>query len=40
MPNQYSSPPPLTIDPNAKITATMHTSAGDIVFELFASEAP
>ena len=34
------APPPMTIDPNAKITAIMHTSAGDIVFELFASEAP
>ena len=40
MPKQYSAPPPMTIDPSAKITATMHTSAGDIVFELFASEAP
>ena len=40
MPKQYNAPPPMSIDPNAKITATMHTSAGAIVFELFASEAP
>ena len=40
MPNQYSAPPPMSIDPSANITATMHTSEGDIVFELFASEAP
>ncbi len=40
MPKQYSAPPPMTIDPTAKITATMHTSAGAITFELFASEAP
>ncbi len=40
MPKQYNAPPPMSIDPNAKITATMHTSSGAIVFELFASEAP
>ena len=40
MPKQYSAPPPMSIDPNAKITATMHTSSGAIVFEMFPSEAP
>jgi cyclophilin family peptidyl-prolyl cis-trans isomerase len=30
----------MTIDPDQKITATMHTSSGAIVFELFPSEAP
>ena len=37
---QYSSPPPMSIDPEKAITAVMHTSQGDITFELFASEAP
>ena len=37
---QYSSPPPMSIDPEKSITAVMHTSHGDITFELFASEAP
>ncbi len=40
VPKQYSAPPPMTIDPGQKITATMHTSSGAIVFELLASEAP
>ena len=40
MAKQYSAPPAMTIDPGQKITATMHTSGGDIVFDLFASEAP
>ena len=40
MAKQYSAPPAMTIDPSHKITATMHTSAGDITFELLASEAP
>ena len=38
--NQYNSPPPMSIDPEKSITAVMHTSHGDITFELFASEAP
>jgi len=38
--NQYSAPPPMSIDPDKKITATMHTSSGTIVFDLFPSEAP
>ena len=37
---QYSAPPPMTIDPSQKYTATMHTSEGLIVFELFAGDAP
>jgi len=37
---QYSAPPPMTIDPKQKITATMYTSGGVIVFELLAAEAP
>lgn len=40
MPKQYPSPPPLTIDPNKKYTATFNTSRGEIVCELFAKEAP
>jgi hypothetical protein len=37
---QYSTPPKMTIDINKKYTATMHTTKGDIVIELLASEAP
>ena len=40
MSNRYSTPPPMTIDPSQKITATMHTSSGTIVFELLPSDAP
>ncbi|MFH1559852.1 MAG: peptidylprolyl isomerase [Chloroflexota bacterium] len=40
MANQYSTPPPMTIDPDQKFIATMHTSSGTIVFDLFPSEAP
>ena len=40
MPNQYPNPPAMTIDPNKKYTATLSTSRGDIVCELFAKEAP
>jgi cyclophilin family peptidyl-prolyl cis-trans isomerase len=36
----YSSPPPLTIDPNKQYTATIKTSKGDIVLNLFAKDAP
>jgi cyclophilin family peptidyl-prolyl cis-trans isomerase len=38
--NRYNAPPPMTIDTGKKITATMTTSSGAIVFELFPSEAP
>ena len=37
---KYHIPPPLTIDPDQRYTATMHTSAGAVVFELFPKEAP
>jgi cyclophilin family peptidyl-prolyl cis-trans isomerase len=40
MAKQYSSPPPMSIDTEKAITAVMHTSKGDITFELFASETP
>ena len=40
MPKQYSAPPPVTIDPDKKYTATMHTNKGVITFELFADETP
>ncbi len=37
---RYAAPPPMTINTKAKYTATMKTSLGDIVIDLFASEAP
>ena len=37
---QYSSPPPLTIDPNKNYSATFKTSRGEIVCDLFAKDAP
>ena len=37
---QYSQPPPLTIDGDAKYVATIHTNKGDMVIELFAKQAP
>src|SRR6478672_9073186 len=40
MSKQYPNPPALAIDPNKKYTATFTTSRGEIVCELFASEAP
>ena len=40
MAKQYSAPPPMTTDPDKKITATVHTSSGAIVFDLFPSEVP
>lgn len=40
MPKQYKAPPPLTIDPLKKYTATFHTSRGEIVCELFAKDKP
>ncbi|HEY7334315.1 MAG TPA: peptidylprolyl isomerase [Bryobacteraceae bacterium] len=40
MPNQYSSPPPMQIDPNKKYTATFNTSRGEIVCDLFAKDKP
>src|ERR1700685_4255837 len=40
MSKQYSSPPPMTIDSQKKYTATLVTSRGEIVCELFAQDAP
>src|SRR5437868_1549638 len=40
MRKQYSAPPPLTIDPNKKYSATLKTSRGEIVCDLFAKDAP
>lgn len=37
---QYSAPPAMQIDPNKTYTATMETSKGTIVLDLFAKEAP
>ncbi len=40
MSKQYSSPPPMQIDPNKTYLATLHTTMGDTQSELFAKEAP
>ena len=40
MPQQYDSPPALTIDPEKSYTATFKTEKGDIVIELFADKVP
>jgi peptidyl-prolyl cis-trans isomerase B (cyclophilin B) len=40
MAKQYPAPPPLSIDPNKKYSATLDTSKGKIVCELFAKDAP
>jgi cyclophilin family peptidyl-prolyl cis-trans isomerase len=40
MPNQYSSPPAMQIDPAKQYTAILHTEKGDIQIELFAAQAP
>jgi peptidyl-prolyl cis-trans isomerase B (cyclophilin B) len=40
MPNQYSAPPAMTIDETRSYTATIDTSRGRIVVELFAKDAP
>ncbi|NDJ84770.1 MAG: peptidylprolyl isomerase [Chloroflexi bacterium] len=40
MAKQYSSPPPMQIDPDKRYTATFKTERGDFVVELFAKEAP
>src|SRR5688500_2144007 len=37
---QYDAPPEMKIDPNKKYTATIDTSKGKIVLDLFAKEAP
>ena len=40
MAKQYPAPPPIGIDTNKKYSATLDTSKGKIVCELFAKEAP
>jgi peptidyl-prolyl cis-trans isomerase B (cyclophilin B) len=40
MAKQYPAPPPMTIDTSKKYTATLDTSKGAIVCELFAKDAP
>src|SRR5881275_565110 len=40
MPKQYSSPPKMSIDIKKKYTATLETSKGRIVCELFPQDAP
>jgi cyclophilin family peptidyl-prolyl cis-trans isomerase len=37
---QFSAPPPMTIDPSKKYTATIDTSMGTMKADLFASDAP
>ncbi len=39
MPQQYSNPPELAIDPTKTYTATIKTAKGDMSLELFAGEA-
>ena len=40
MSKQYAAPPPMSIDTNKKYVATLETSKGKIVCELFAKDAP
>jgi peptidyl-prolyl cis-trans isomerase B (cyclophilin B) len=40
MAKQYSAPPAMTIDPSKNYAATIDTSRGQIVCELFAQDAP
>ncbi|MFN7918682.1 MAG: peptidylprolyl isomerase [Bryobacteraceae bacterium] len=40
MMKQYAAPPAMAIDPSKSYTATLETSAGLIVCELFAKDAP
>ena len=40
MPNQYSSPPAMQIDPKKQYTAILHTDKGNIQVELLAAQAP
>lgn len=39
-PKTYSAPPPMTIDPSKKYTATIETAKGKLVLELFAKDVP
>jgi len=40
MADKYTKPPEMTIDPKKKYTATLKTSKGDVVIELYADKAP
>jgi peptidyl-prolyl cis-trans isomerase B (cyclophilin B) len=40
MSKQYDAPPPMSIDPAKKYSATLETSSGAIVVDLFAKDAP
>src|SRR5207302_8578122 len=40
MPKEYSAPPSMTIDPSKQYSATLKTSRGEIVCDLFAKDAP
>jgi peptidyl-prolyl cis-trans isomerase B (cyclophilin B) len=40
MAKQYPAPPPMTIDVNKKYAATLETSKGSIVCDLFTKDAP
>ena len=40
MPRQYSAPPAMTVDASKTYTATLETSRGTIVCDLFAADAP
>jgi len=39
-PKQWSSPPPMTIDPNKQYTATIKTTDGEMTAELYPKDAP
>ncbi len=40
MPKQYKAPPPMTVDTSKSYTATLETTRGPIVCDLFAQDAP
>lgn len=40
MAKQWNSPPPMSIDQNKSYTATVHTTMGDMVIDLFPKDAP
>src|SRR5262249_24872410 len=37
---RWSSPPPMSVDPNKRYTATLKTAQGDVVMDLLPKEAP
>ncbi len=40
MSNQYSAPPPMTINTDSEITATLHTTSGDVIVKMLQNDAP